>query len=31
MIVDKSVLELVGLLCATVVCLYFIYTQSKGT
>lgn len=30
MIVDKSVLELVGMLCVTAMVLYFIYTQSKG-
>lgn len=30
MTVDKSVLELVGMLCNTAMILYFIYTQSKG-
>lgn len=30
MTVDKSVLELVGMLCVTAMVLYFIYTQSKG-
>nr|DAR34985.1 MAG TPA: hypothetical protein [Caudoviricetes sp.] len=30
MVVDKIVLELAGLLCVTFVCLYFIYSQSKG-
>lgn len=30
MTVDKSVLELVGILCVTAMVLYFIYTQSKG-
>lgn len=30
MVVDKSVLELAGLLCVTAIGLFFIYTQSKG-
>lgn len=30
MVVDKSVLDLVGLLCVTAILLFFIYTQSKG-
>ena len=30
MTIDKSVLELVGMLCVTAMILYFIYTQSKG-
>lgn len=30
MVVDKSVLELIGLLCVTSILLYFIYSQSKG-